>query len=93
MREGTDYISDVNQLQYRRMCLFEYSMNEGKNWSEPYDVINKDLINLPNLTNKIEATYPQLNPSIDSTVSILYLRDFYLVQQVIIIIMDQHKVM
>ena len=31
---------------------------------------------LPNLTNKIEATYPQLNPSIDSTVSILYLRDF-----------------
>ena len=75
LREGTDYISDVNQLQYRHVFI-QYSMNEGKNWSEPYDVINKDLINLPNLTNKIEATYPQLNPSIDSTVSILYLRDF-----------------
>lgn len=75
LREGSEYISDVNQLQYRHVFI-QYSMDEGKNWSEPYDVINKDLINLPNLTNKIEATYPQLNSSIDSTVSILYLRDF-----------------
>ena len=68
------FYNDVADAMYHHVFLIQ-SKDGGKNWSKPYDVINKALVD-EDLLPFMEAVYPSIARSVDNKIHLVYQQDY-----------------
>ncbi|MCB0578148.1 MAG: T9SS type A sorting domain-containing protein [Phaeodactylibacter sp.] len=72
----SDLFLNLEDNQYYRHVYVVASQDGGATWTEPYDVINPDVVFEPDLANFMEAVYPCISANVGETVDLLYQQDF-----------------
>jgi hypothetical protein len=68
------FYSDDQDAMYRHIFIIS-SKDGGKTWSNPYDVINKDLVD-NDLLKYMEAVYPSIARNVDDKIHLVYQQDY-----------------
>ncbi|MCB0551600.1 MAG: T9SS type A sorting domain-containing protein [Phaeodactylibacter sp.] len=72
----TEQFLNIEDNQYYRHILVSVSTDNGETWTEPYDIINPDVVFEPDLVDFIEAVFPSVTSNVDGTMDLVYQQDF-----------------
>ncbi|MBP7273101.1 MAG: T9SS type A sorting domain-containing protein [Saprospiraceae bacterium] len=70
-----NYLDPNTSKHYRHLFLTQTEDN-GETWTEPFDLINPDIIEEIEFIPSIEAMYPSMAKNVDGNLHILYQKDF-----------------
>ena len=73
--ESMDFFNEEDQQFYRHVYVMA-SQDGGETWTEPYDIINADIVAEPDLVNFVESAFPAMAPDVGETINIVYQADF-----------------
>lgn len=73
--EGEQFANIEDAQNYRHVYLMA-SADGGETWTDPYDIINPDVVIEPDLANFIEAVYPTMVADVGENIELIYQSDF-----------------
>ena len=68
--------TDLEDGQYYRHVYVTTSSDGGMTWSDPYDIVNEDIVIEPDLIGFTEAVFPTMARDVDANVRLIYQQDF-----------------
>ena len=63
--------ANPNRQHYRHIYTIA-SADGGDTWTEPYDIINEDVVLIPNLISTTEAVFPSVARHVDESLHLIY---------------------
>ncbi|MCO6491078.1 MAG: T9SS type A sorting domain-containing protein [Phaeodactylibacter sp.] len=73
--EGERYLNIEDNQHYRHVYLMA-SPDGGETWTEPYDIINEEVVFEPDLVDFVEAVFPTMAGDVGETIDLTYQGDF-----------------
>jgi len=72
----TDRFLNTEDNQHYRHVFVTASPDGGETWTEPYDIINPDIVFEPDLADFVEAVFPSVISNVGETIDLIYQGDF-----------------
>ncbi len=73
--EGEQFFNTEDEQHYRHLFI-TVSSDLGETWSEPYDLINADIMTEPDLTDFVEAVFPSIVRDVSDSLRLVFQYDF-----------------
>ncbi|MCB0586007.1 MAG: T9SS type A sorting domain-containing protein [Phaeodactylibacter sp.] len=73
--EGEQYLNTDDNQHYRHVYIMA-SADNGETWTDPYDIINEDVVVEPDLVDYVEAVFPAMASDVSGTIDLTYQGDF-----------------